>query len=120
MRAFWPTSQEQDLSQIKDLCMNTTNTNNFHFRTNSVRINDQKKNASKKTLFLAHFSNFGGKKSFSYKLDCHTKLHKGFWHYAKNSGKSHNPIPRKHLDRCQEGRMERPYFIGSFQLPPGV
>ena len=62
--------------------MNTTNTNNFRYRTNSVKINDQKK-PFKKPPFLAHFSNFGGKKSFSYKLGCHTKLHKGFWHYAK-------------------------------------
>ena len=37
----------------------------------------------KKTLFLAHFPNFWGKKSFSKKSDCHAQLHKGFWHHAK-------------------------------------
>ena len=33
--------------------------------------------------FLAHFSNFWGKKSFSTKLSCYTQLPKGFWHQAK-------------------------------------
>ena len=36
----------------------------------------------------------------------------------QNSGKSNDPIPRKHLDRWQDGRTDRPYFIGSFSLPP--
>ena len=41
LRAFWPITQEQDLSQIKNLCMNTANNKNFHYRTNSVNLNDQ-------------------------------------------------------------------------------
>ena len=41
LRAFWPISQEQDLSQIKDLCMNRANNKNFHYSTNSVKIKDQ-------------------------------------------------------------------------------
>ena len=36
LRAFWPISQEQDFSQIKDLCRNTTNNIHFHCRINSV------------------------------------------------------------------------------------
>ena len=41
--SIWPISQEQDTGffQIKDLCGNTANNKNFHFRTNSVKINDQ-------------------------------------------------------------------------------
>ena len=31
--------------------------------------------------------------------------------------KSNDPIPRKHPDRQQNGRMDNPYFTGSFQLP---
>ena len=37
----------------------------------------------------------------------------------ENSEKSQDQIPRKNPDRCQEGRIDRPYFIGSFQLPLG-
>ena len=33
LRAFSPISQGQDLSQILDLCMNTANNKNFHYRT---------------------------------------------------------------------------------------
>ena len=41
LRAFWPISQEQDFSQIWDLCRNIANNINFHYRTTSVKINDQ-------------------------------------------------------------------------------
>ena len=41
LRPFPLTSQEQDFSQIQDLWMNSTNNANFHYRTNSVKINDQ-------------------------------------------------------------------------------
>ena len=37
----WPISQEQSFYQIWDMCRNTTNNVNFHYRTNSVKINDQ-------------------------------------------------------------------------------
>ena len=37
-----------------------------------------------------------------------------------NLEKPIDPIPRKHLDRKQDQRTDRPYFIGSFRLPPGV
>ena len=33
--------------------------------------------------FLAHFLNFGGKKSFSTKSSCYAQLLKGFWHHVK-------------------------------------
>ena len=38
LRPFWLISREQDFSQIKDLCRNTTNNINFHYTTNSVKI----------------------------------------------------------------------------------
>ena len=40
LRAFWPISQERDLSQLEDLCKSTANIINFHYRTNSGKIND--------------------------------------------------------------------------------
>ena len=40
LRAFQPISQKQDFSKILDLCTNTVNSTNFHYRTNSVKIND--------------------------------------------------------------------------------
>ena len=45
-RAFWPLSQEQDYSQIENLCRNTVNNINFHYRASSGKIED---------LFLAFF-----------------------------------------------------------------
>ena len=41
LRTLHPTSQEQKFSQIWDLCRNTANNTNFHYRTFSVKINDQ-------------------------------------------------------------------------------
>ena len=41
LRVFWPTSQELDFSQIYDLCRNTANNKHIHYRTNTVKINDQ-------------------------------------------------------------------------------
>ena len=42
LKAFWPISQEeQDFSQTQDLYRNTGNNINFHYRTNSLKINDQ-------------------------------------------------------------------------------
>ena len=40
LRTFWPTSQEQKFSKIWDLCRNTPNNRNFHYRTSSEKIKD--------------------------------------------------------------------------------
>ena len=42
LRAFWPKSQEEDFSQYR-ICAgrNTANNINFHYRTNTVKINKQ-------------------------------------------------------------------------------
>ena len=56
-------------SQIWDLCRNTVNNINFHYRSNSVKLNDKIFPCIQKNPvfgpFLAHFSNFWGKKNFS-------------------------------------------------------
>ena len=41
LKTFWPISLEQKFSQIWDLCRNTENNINFHYRTNSVKIKNQ-------------------------------------------------------------------------------
>ena len=41
LRVFWPTSQEQDFSQIEALYRNTANNKHIHYRTNPMKINDQ-------------------------------------------------------------------------------
>ena len=56
------------------------------------------------------------KKTF-YKIGLPCTTSSGF---LGNSEKTSHPVPRKLPDTCQEGRMDRPYLIGSFQLPPGV
>ena len=60
LRTFRPISQEQNFSQTWDLCRNTGNNISFHYRTNSVKIDDQTFQQIQKTLFLAHFPNFWG------------------------------------------------------------
>ena len=41
LRTFWFISQELEFSQIWDLGRNTANNLNFHYRKNSVKINDK-------------------------------------------------------------------------------
>ena len=41
LRTFWPISQEQKFSQIWYFCRNIASNTSFHYRTNSVKINDQ-------------------------------------------------------------------------------
>ena len=67
----------------KDLSRNKAN-KNFQYQVNTVLMT--KFSFKFKTYFwpfLAHFPNFGGKKSFSMKSSCYTQPLKGFWHHAK-------------------------------------
>ena len=49
------------------------------------------------------------------------KLPQKIWHVpCRNSEKPNDTIPRKQPNRQQDGRMDRPYFIGPFQLLLGV
>ena len=41
LRTFWPISQEQKFSPMWDLCWKAANNISFHYRANSVKINDQ-------------------------------------------------------------------------------
>ena len=66
---FWPIKEEQRFSQIWDLGKNTANNRNFHYRTNSIKTNDQILH-SKNLVFgpiSVHFPNFGGKTNSSRK-----------------------------------------------------
>ena len=69
LRTFWPLSQEPKFFQIWDLCRNTANNKNFHYRTNSLKINDNIFPYIQKTLFLTHswsiFPILGAKTFFS-------------------------------------------------------
>ena len=97
---------------------NTTNNINIHYSTNSVKTNDKIFQYIQKTLFLAHFPNFWGKKIFwkiqlscttSYRFLASRKLMIQFQENTQTDGRT---------DRTTD-RTDRPYFIGPFWLPPG-
>ena len=77
----------------------------------------------RKRYFEANFTIFWGKKVFPKNpaLPCTTSC--GFLSPCQNSQKNNDPISTK-MDRKKDGRMdtrtERPYFMGPFQLLPGV
>ena len=75
----------------------------------------------KKTLFLAYFWSISPKK-VPPPRNSGSVMHNSIRvsRTCQNSEKSNDPIPRKHPDRWQDGRMDRLYFTGSFQLPPGI
>ena len=85
LRAFWPISQEQHFSQIEDLYRNTVHNINFHYRTNSRKINDHNF-LNSKTLLLTNFwptsPILGGQKMFSQKI-WHAQLDKVFYYNAE-------------------------------------
>ena len=73
----------------------------------------------KKPIF-GPFPQFLGQKKFIKKIGLSGTTSKQLLAFWQNPEKSNDPIPRKHPDRCQEAWMDRPNFMGSFQLPPGV
>ena len=98
MRTFSLMSGEKKFSQIWDLSKNTANNTNFHYSTNSVKINDQFFNIFKKPCFdpfLVHFLNFGDKKVSPQNpaLSC-TTLYR-FLAPCQNLEKTNDIIPRK-------------------------
>ena len=124
LKLFWPISQEQTFSQIWGLCRNTANNINFHYRSNSVKINDQISQQIEKILFFAHFwpifPILGAKKFFpEYPALPRTTSH-GILAPCQISEKANDAIPRKRLEKWTNGKTDRPYFIGSFRLPPWV
>ena len=81
LRTFWPISQEPEFSQMWDLCRNTANNINFHYRKHSVKINDKMFQHIQKNPvfgpFLTHFPNFWSKKRFFEKSG--SVMHKFIW-----------------------------------------
>ena len=59
---FGPCLRNKRFSQIKGLCWNTANNINFHYRINSVEINDQIFQYIKKKTVFGPFSQFWGQK----------------------------------------------------------
>ena len=120
LTAFWPMSQEQHFSQIGDFYKNTVNNVNF--------LIIEQIQGKLITKFLFKFKKLyfwpiflflggggeGGQKIFSQKI----------WHAflvsCRNSEKPNDPIPRKQPNRQQDGRINRPFVIGPFQLLLGV
>ena len=81
-------------------------------------------NKFKKPCFwpiLGPFSQFLGQRKISWKIWlCHAQLHYGFLAPYQNLERVNDAIQRKRLDRWKDRRMDRPYFIGPFQLLLGV
>ena len=118
LRTFWPISRTKTFPSM-DLCRAKANNINFHYRPNSVKINNK---------ILAYFGPIfpilKTKKIFQENLALpHTTLHL-ILASCQNSEKIIHTIPRKHPDKQKDrrkyGRTERPYFIGPFQLALSV
>ena len=111
LRTFWTTSQEQKFPKIWDLCRNTVNIINFHYRRNSVKISNQFFNKYKKDpvfgLFFVHFPNLWGKKKFPENPAWPRTTSHGFLAPSQNLEKTYLTIPRKRPDRGKDGRTER-------------
>ena len=107
----WLRAFSNKIFPIYRICAGTANNMNFHYRTGWLKINDQIFLLIQKTLFLAHFPNFLGKKGFSKKSGSVTHIAP-----CQNSEKSNDPVLKNHPDRRQDGRTDRRYFIGPFQL----
>ena len=113
---FGPNVINKTFSQIWDLCTNLANDINFHYRLNSVKINDKisQKTLKKKHIFgcafLVHFPNFQGKKFFSEKSGSVT--HNFIWVSSTmpNLEKTNNAIPRKRPDRRKDGRTKTLFY----------
>ena len=102
---FWSISQKPEFSPIWDLSRNTANNINFHYRTNSVKIDDKIFQ-----YFGCHAQNPA--------LSCTTSY--CFLASCQNLEKTNDTIPGKCPDRRKDGRTDRSYFIGPFRLLPGV
>ena len=105
LRIFWPISQEQKFSQKWDLCRNTADNINVHYRTNSVKIDDQTYQKIKKKQF-GPFSKFWRRKSFTENPALsHTTSYEVLAPY-QNLEKPNDKIPIKRPDRKAEGRTK--------------
>ena len=120
---FGPYLRNKNFPKYGICCRNIANYINFHYRTNSVKINDKFFNKLKKKPvffgpFLVHFPNFGDKTFF---LENLAVTHNLIWIPSTTPKfrkyKWYNP---KKMPRQKDRRTDRPHFIGLFRLPPGV
>ena len=96
----------------------------FHYRTNSVKINDKFFQYIQKTLSFVHFwpisPIFGAKNFFLVNPALSRTNSNGFLASCQNLEKTNDTISRKCRDRRKDGwkdrRTDRPYFIGPFLL----
>ena len=92
-----------------NLCRNTEYNINFHYRSSSVKINDQISQYIEKTQFLIHCGSispiFGSKKLPQKIWLSHTTSH-GIVAPCQNLEKINDTIPRKCLDRRKDGRTD--------------
>ena len=93
---------------------------NFHYRTNSVKINDQIFFKFKNTYFWPICPILEQKKFFLKILAFSHITSLGFLGLYQNSSKSNDPIPKIHPDIQQDRRIDKPYFVGSFWITPGA
>ena len=107
LRTFWPIYQEQEFSQLWDLCRNTAN--NIIFIIEQIQWK-----------LMTNFFNILNKTVFGPFLALSRTTSNGFLVLCQNSWKNNDTIPRKRPDRRKDGRTDRPYFTGPFQLMPGV
>ena len=108
LRTFWPISQEPEFSQIWDLCRNTANITNFHYRTNLVKSNDTFFQYIQKTLSLAHFwpifPIFLAKKFFLENPTLSRTTSYDFLASCQNLEKTNDTIRRKRPDSRKDGQ----------------
>ena len=98
---------------------NTANNKNFHYRTNSVKINDSIFQYIQKTLFLTYFWSIFPileAKIFFWKIRLSRTTSYGFLASCLNLEKTNDAIPRKRPDRRKGRKTDRPYFIEPFWL----
>ena len=74
----------------------------------------------KKTCFWSIWGGGGGAKKFSWQIWLSRTTSHGIPALCQISEKTKETIQRKHLHRSTDGRMDRAYFIGPFQLSLGV
>ena len=110
LRRFWPISRELKFSQIWNLSRNTANNTSFHYRTNSVKINDKNFSINSKNHafgpFMVHFSGFWCKNFFlENKALSHTTSY-GSLAPCQILEKTNDAIPRKRQKRRKDRRTD--------------
>ena len=94
---------EPEFSQIWDLCKNTANNINFHYRPNSEKIMSKFSNTLKNPIFCQFFE----QKYFLQKIWPSCAATHGSLTPCWVSKKTNEPIPRKLLDGRMEGQKDR-------------